>query len=284
MLTFTLVISCLTTSSLPWFMDLNISGSYAILLFPALDLASITSHIHKPGVVFALAPSLHSFWSYFSIDLQYHIGHLPAWGVHLSVSYLFAFSYCSWGSQSKNNEVVCHSLLQLAAFCQISPPWPVCLGWPHTAWPSFIELAKDVVHVIRLASFLWLWFQSVCPLMPFLSAYHLTCVTTSTLDMGCVFLDAPAKRNRCSLPWTWGISFLPTLLLHYPTIASHSCAAAAVCHSAAVPSLSTYPLTWVSLTLDLWFLLFAARGSCSAQLTLLLLLSHFSCARFCATP
>ena len=28
------------------------------------------------------------------------------------VSYHFAFSYCSWGSQSKNTEVACHSLLQ----------------------------------------------------------------------------------------------------------------------------------------------------------------------------
>ena len=26
--------------------------------------------------------------------------------------YLFAFSYCSWGSQSKKTEVVCHSLFQ----------------------------------------------------------------------------------------------------------------------------------------------------------------------------
>ena len=33
------------------------------------------------------------------------------WGVPLSVSYHFAFSYCSWGSQGKNAEVVCHSLL-----------------------------------------------------------------------------------------------------------------------------------------------------------------------------
>ena len=28
------------------------------------------------------------------------------------------------------------------------------LGWPYTAWLSFIELDKAVVHVIRLASFL----------------------------------------------------------------------------------------------------------------------------------
>ena len=39
-------------------------------------------------------------------------------------------------------------------------PWPVHLGWPYMAH-SFIELDKAVVHVIRLVSFLWLWF-SVC--------------------------------------------------------------------------------------------------------------------------
>ena len=31
---------------------------------------------------------------------------------------------------------------------------PFDLGWPHTAWLSFIELDKAVVRVIRLASFL----------------------------------------------------------------------------------------------------------------------------------
>ena len=51
------------------------------------------------------------------------------------LSYLFAFSYCSWGSQGKNTEVVCHSLLQWTTFCQTSPPWPICLGWPYTVWP-----------------------------------------------------------------------------------------------------------------------------------------------------
>ena len=58
------------------------------------------------GIVFALAPSLHSFWGYFSTDLQEHMGHLPTWGVPLSVSYHFAFPYCSCGSQGKNTEVV----------------------------------------------------------------------------------------------------------------------------------------------------------------------------------
>ena len=71
----------------------------------------------------------------------------------------FCLLYCSWGSQGKNTEVVCHSLLQWTTFCQTSPPCPVRLGWPHTTWLSFTELDKSVVHVIRLTSFLWLWFH-----------------------------------------------------------------------------------------------------------------------------
>ena len=32
------------------------------------------------------------------------------------------FPYCSWCSQGKKTEVVCHSLLQWTTFCQNSPP------------------------------------------------------------------------------------------------------------------------------------------------------------------
>ena len=78
----------------------------------------------------------------------------------------FCLSYCSWGSQGKNTEVVCHSLLQWTTFCQTSPPWLAYPGWPHTAWLSLIVLDKAVVHVIRLTSFLWVWFQCVCRLCP----------------------------------------------------------------------------------------------------------------------
>ena len=35
---------------------------------------------------------------------------------------------------SKNTGVNCHFLLQGATFCQNSSLWPVCLGWPCTAW------------------------------------------------------------------------------------------------------------------------------------------------------
>ena len=45
--------------------------------------------------------------------------------------------------------MVCHSLLQWTTFCQTSPPWPSHLGWPQTAWLSFIKLDKAVVCVRR---------------------------------------------------------------------------------------------------------------------------------------
>ena len=64
--------------------------------------------------------------------------------------------------------------------------------------------------VIKLTSFLWLWFQCVCPLMPSCNTYHLTWVSL-TLDVGYLFMAAPAKCSCCSLPWTRGISSLPPL-------------------------------------------------------------------------
>ena len=50
MSTFTLAISCLTTTSLPWFMDLTFQVPmqfHFLLLFTALDFTSITHHIHN---------------------------------------------------------------------------------------------------------------------------------------------------------------------------------------------------------------------------------------------
>ena len=98
-----------------------------------------------------------------------------------------------------------HILSVLSTMTHLS--WAALRGMAH----SFIVLDKALVHVIRLASFLWLWFQSAWPLMPSLSAYHLTWVSL-TLDVGYVLTAAPAKRSRCSLPWTRGISSPPPLL------------------------------------------------------------------------
>ena len=90
------------------------------------------------------------------------------------------FSYCSWGTQGKNPEVVCHSLLQWTTFCQTSPPWPSHLGWPHTAWLNFMELDQAVVCVIRLASSL----ISVCLPSDDLSQHLLSYLGFSYLGRG----------------------------------------------------------------------------------------------------
>ena len=69
MSTFTLAISCLTTSNLSWFMDLTfqVPMQHYSLQHRTLLLSPVTS---TTGYCFSLAPSLHSFWSYFSTDLQ----------------------------------------------------------------------------------------------------------------------------------------------------------------------------------------------------------------------
>ena len=78
-------------------------------------------------------------------------------------------------------------------------PSPVDLGGPTRHGSVSFELDKAVVHVIRLASFLWLWFQCVCPLMLSRNTYRLTWVSL-TLGMGYLFTAAPAKPSHCSLP------------------------------------------------------------------------------------
>ena len=182
MSTFTLAFYCLTTSNLPWFMDmtLQVPMQHCCFQHRILLLSPVTS---TAGYCFCFGciPS-------FFLELFLHSSPVAYWAPtdlgNSSFSILsFAFSYCSWGSQGKNTEVVCHSLLQWTTFCQTSPPWPARLGWPHTDWLRFTDLDKAVVHVIRLASVLWLWFQCVCPLMPSCSTYHLTWVSL-TLDSG----------------------------------------------------------------------------------------------------
>ena len=161
---FTLVISCLTTSNLPWFMDLTfqVPMQYCSLQHQTLLLSPVT---FTTGYCFCFG-SIPSFF----LELFLYWSPIAYWAPtdlgSCSFSVLFTFSYCSWGSQGKNIEVVCLSLLQWTTFCQTSPPWPLHLGWPHMAWLSFIELDKPVVGLIRLVCFLWLWFQSFCPWCP----------------------------------------------------------------------------------------------------------------------
>ena len=111
-------------------------------------------------VVSALARPLHSFWSYFSPLNWYHIEKLPTWrvaGSSSSAVISHCFSHCSWGSWSKNTEVVCHSLLQWTTFCQNSSPWPIRLGWPYMA-----RLMVSLSYT-RLRS-MWSFWLALCKL------------------------------------------------------------------------------------------------------------------------
>ena len=152
---FILAISCLTTSNLPCFMDQTFQ-------FPMQNY-SLQQRTLLPSPVpfttrccfcFGSSPS-------FFVELFLHWFPVAYWaptdlGTSTFSVLSFCLSYCSWDSQEKNTEVVCHFLLQCSTFCQTSPTWHFRLGWPHKAWLSFIELNKAVVCVIILASCLWL--------------------------------------------------------------------------------------------------------------------------------
>ena len=110
-------------------------------------------------VVSALAQPLRSSCSYFSALLQWYIGHLVNWGIHLSVSYLFAFSCCSWGFQGKNNGMVCHSLLQWTTFCQALSgtcssaaqcSWMPCWAPWLSHWWSSLSIWTFTVHWVSV--------------------------------------------------------------------------------------------------------------------------------------
>ena len=131
---------------------------------------SITSHIHN-WVLFLLW--LHPF---FFLELFLHCSPVAYWApTNLGSSPFSVISFCLF--------ILCMGFSRQEYWSGMLFPSPVdrnlsdlstmthYLVWPHNAWPSFIELDKAVVHVIRWDSFLWLWFQSVCPLMPSFSAY-----------------------------------------------------------------------------------------------------------------
>ena len=123
---FTLAISCLTTSNLLLFMDLTFQVAmqycslhhWTLLLSPITSTAGCCSWFASVSS-FLLELFLHSF---LVAD-----GHLWTWGVHLSVSCLLAFSYCSWGSQGKNTE---------------------CFATPFSSGPLFVKIVDYYLSVL----------------------------------------------------------------------------------------------------------------------------------------
>ena len=131
---FNLAISCLTTSNLPWFVDLtsHVSMQYCSLQHQASlspQGTSTTELVLLWPSHFLLSGAVSSCPSLFPGSI---LNIFWPWGSHLLVSYIFAFVYCPWGSCGNNTGVVCHSLFQWPTVCQNTSIWPVHLGWSCT--------------------------------------------------------------------------------------------------------------------------------------------------------
>ena len=157
---FTLSISCLTTSNLPWFMD----------QVPML-YCSLQHHILLPSPITSTTGHRFCFSSISSLFLELFLHSYPIayWAsIELACSSVSIISFCLCvlfrGSQGKNAEYFLpfpasgdHVLSELSTMT--CPPWMVLHGLAH----SFNELDKAVIHVINLVSFLWLWFSFCLP-------------------------------------------------------------------------------------------------------------------------
>ena len=121
------------------------------------------------------------------------------WGVPLLVSYHFAFHTVHGFLKAR---ILKWLVIPFSSGpCSVRPLHhdPPVLGCPAgMAWFRWVRQGCGP-SVIRLTSFLWLWFQCVCPLMLSYNTYRLPWVSL-TLDMGYLFMAAPAKHSCCSLP------------------------------------------------------------------------------------
>ena len=156
MSTFTLAVSYLTTLNLPWFLDLT----FQVLM-------QYCSSQHRTLLLWLVTSTTwYCFWfgpiPSFFLELFLHWSTVAYWALtDLGNSSFIILSFCLFilfmGFSRQEHWNGLPFPFQWTTFCQTSPPWPAHLGWPPTAWFSFIELDKAVVGVIRLASFLWLW-------------------------------------------------------------------------------------------------------------------------------
>ena len=156
---------CLTTSNIPWFMDLTfqIPMQYCSLQHQTLLPLPVTS---TPGHCFHFG-SVSSFF----LELFLHCSPVPYWApTDLGSSSLNVISFClfilfmgfsrqEYWSGLPFPSPVDHILSDLST---MTHPFRMAL---HGVAHSFIELEKAVVHIISLVSFLWLWFSFCLPSM-----------------------------------------------------------------------------------------------------------------------
>ena len=207
MLMFTLAISSLTTSNLLWFMDLTfqVPMQYCSLQHWTLLLSPVTStagYCFCFGSISSLFLESFLHWSPVAYWAPNDLGSSSFSILSFFLFILFKARILKWLAIPFSSGP--HSVRPL----HHDPP---ALGCPAgMTWFHWVRQGCGP-SVIRLTSFLWVWFQCVCPLMPSCNTYCFTWVSL-TLGMGYLFTAAPAKHSCCSLPWSRGISLPPPFL------------------------------------------------------------------------
>ena len=160
---FTLAISCLTTSNLPWFVELifQVPMQYCSLHHRTLLPSPVTS---TAGCCFCFG-SISSFF----LELVLHWSPVAYWAPSdLGSSSFSVLSFClfmlfmgfprqGYWSGLPVPSPVDHVLSELSTMT--CPSCVILHGMAH----SFTELDKAVVHVISFISFLWLCFSFCLP-------------------------------------------------------------------------------------------------------------------------
>ena len=161
MLMFTLAISFLTISNLPWFMDLTFQLPVQYCSHWTLLPSPVTS-LTRCCFCFGSIPS-------FFLELFLHWFPVAYWGpTNLRSSSFSILSFClfilflgfsrqEYWSGLPFPSPVDHILSELSTMTR--PSWVALHSMAH----SFTELDKAVVYVISLVSFPWLWFSFGLP-------------------------------------------------------------------------------------------------------------------------
>ena len=160
---FTLAISYLTTSKLPWFMDLifQLPMQYS-LQHQTLLPSPVTS---TTGYCF-LFGSISSFFS----ELFLHSSPVAYWApTNLGSSSFSVLPFCLFILLMGFSRQEYWSGLPFP-FSFHGPRFVKFSSMTHPSWVAlhvmahdFIELDKAVVHVISLVNFMWLWFSFCMP-------------------------------------------------------------------------------------------------------------------------
>ena len=160
---FTLAISFLTTSNLPWFTDLTFQVTMQCCslqhcsLLPS-PVISTTGHCLRLGSVSSLFLKLFLYSSPVAYWVPMNLGSSSFSVISFCLFILFiGFSRQEYWGRLPFPSPVDHVLSELSTMTH--PSWVALHGIAH----SFTELDKAVVHMISLVTFLCLWFSFCLP-------------------------------------------------------------------------------------------------------------------------